>query len=419
MSPLASWSCRFSLEDCSRTFIIKRCGFLSPERIGLTKKILIIALVLLLVSYVYLAVSPRSFAANPVTLYLDPATINNVSYTPGTTFNVSVKLDNVPTDPGVVGIQFNVTWDPAILKGTALTEVVFNEVTPPDQVDNIWKLKNAVANNSVSYAYTFQDITTAIDGGYAPISGNHTVAIITLTVVGTGKTSLNFAVGNIGDPSGNPIEHDTFGATFSNVAGPKPALLFVDPSEISNGSLGIGSSFMINVNIVNASDVGGLEFKLGFNASELNVISVVAGAIIPGSVTPTTEVDNVTGFARFNVTLSSPINGDGTLAVIQLLVMADNLKNSVLHLYNVSLVDSGGATLLFTTADGSFSNLKVIPGDLNHDGIVDILDAVEFSKSFGSTSSSERWNPEADINGDGQLDIFDLILIAMNFGKSA
>jgi len=384
-----------------------------------TKKIFIIGLLLLLVSYVYLAVSPRSFAANSVVLYLDPAKIDNVSYTLGTTFNVSVKVDNVPADPGLVGIEFKVTWDPAILKGTALKEIVFNEVTPPDQVDNIWKLKSVVANDSVNYAYTWQDVTAAIGAGYAPISGNHTVAIITLKVVGTGKTSLNFAVDNLGDPGGNPIAHDVFGATFSNMAGPKPALLFVDPSEISNGSLGIGSSFTINVDIVNASDVGGLEFKLGFNVSELNVVSVVAGAFIPGSVTPLTEVDNVTGFARFNVTLSSPISGDGMLAGIEFLVMADNLDHSVLRLYGVALVDSGGSALPFDTADGSFSNLKVIPGDLNHDGIVDILDAVEFSKSFGSTAASDKWNPEADVNGDGVLDIFDLILIAMNFGRKA
>jgi hypothetical protein len=388
----------------------------------LTKKIFIIALVLLLISYVYLAVAPGSLAANPVTLYLDPAKIDSVSYTPGTTFIVSVKLDNVPADPGLVGVEFNVTWDPAILKGTALKEIMFNEVTPLDQLDNIWKLKNVVANNSVNYAYTFQDVTLAIDNGYAPISGNHTVANITLTVVGTGKTSLNFAVHNLGDPSGSPIVHDVFNATFSNVGAPpppKPALLFVDPSKVSNGSLGIGSNFTIDVDIVNASDVGGLEFKLGFNASELNVISVVAGAFIPGSVTPVTQVDNVTGFARFNATLSSPINGDGTLAVIQFLVMADNLKSSALHLYDVALVDSGGLALLFTTADGSFSNLKVIPGDLNHDGMVDILDAVDFASSFGSSPGSVNWNPEADINGDGVLDIFDLILIAMNFGRKA
>jgi len=388
----------------------------------MTKKILTIALTLLLVSYVYVVVSPKSLAANPVTLYLDPAKVDSISYTPNTTFNVTVKLDNVPADPGLVGVEFNVTWDPAILKGVALQDIMFNQVTPPDQVSNIWKLKNVVANNSVNYAYTFQDIGAATDAGYAPISGNHSVANITLMVMGTGKTSLNFTVHKLGDPLGGAIAHDVFNATFSNVGAPpppKPALLFVDPSKVSNGSLGTGSNFTMNVGIVNASNLGGLEFKLGFNSSELNVISVAAGTFIPGSVTPVIQVDNVTGFARFNVTLSSPLNGNGTVAVILFLVKADNLKNSTLHLYDVALVDGSGQTLTFSTADGSFSNLKVLPGDLNHDGIVDIRDAILFANSFGSSAGDKKWNPEADMNGDGQIDIIDLIFIAIKFGTTA
>ena len=420
---LAPGSCRFSIEDYSRTFIIKRCDKLSHWRTeNMTKKILIIALTLLLVSYVYLAVSPKSLAAGSVTLYLDPAKVDSVSYTPSTTFNLTVKLDNVPADPGLVGVEFNVTWDPLMLKGVALQDVMFNQVTPADQSSNIWKLKNVVANNSVNYAYTFQDVTAAIDGGYAPISGNHTVANITLMVMGTGKTTLNFTVHNLGDPLGNKIDHDVLNATFSNVGAPpppKPALLFVDPPKVSNGSLGTGSNFAMNVGIVNASGVGGLEFKLGFNTSELNAISIAAGSFIPGSVTPITQIDNTTGFARFNVTLSTPLDGNGTLAVIQFKVMADNLKNSTLHLYDVALVNGTGQALPFTTADGSFSNLKVLPGDLNHDGIIDISDAIIFSNSFGSHPGDKNWNPEADLNGDGQIDIFDLILISMKFGTKA
>ncbi len=387
-----------------------------------TKKMLIVVLTILLVSCVYVAILPKSHAVAPVRLYLDPAKIDDVSYTPNTTFNVSVKVDNIPADPGLVGVEFNVTWDPAILKGVGLQDVMFHEVTPPDDQNNIWQIEKTFINNSVNYACTWQNIADATSAGYAPISGNHTVANIMLKVVGTGKTSLNFMVGKLGDPLGNPIARDVFNGTFSNVGvppPPKPALLFVDPAKILNGSLGSGSNFTVNINIVNASGVGGLEFKLGFNASELNAISIAAGSFIPGSVTPITQVDNTTGFARFNVTLSTPLDGNGTLAVIQFKVMTDNLKNSTLHLYDVALVDGSGQALPFSTVDGSFSNLKVIPGDLNHDGIVDIDDAIMFSNSFGSAPGDKNWNPEADMTGDGQVDIIDLIFIAMKFGTTA
>lgn len=327
------------------------------------KKILIIALTLLLVSYVYVLVSPRSLAASPATLYIDPASVNNVALTPNTTFNVSIEVANIPADPGVAGFQINVTWDQSILHGAALQDVVMNEVTPVDQQSNIWKLSNIVANNSVLYAYTFQDIAAAVSGGYAPISGNHTVANIMLKVVGTGTTPLYFVVHKLGDPSGLPVANDVVNGTFSNVGAPpplQPALLSVNPAKISNGSLGTGSNFSVNVDLVNASGVGGLEFKLGFNSSELNAMQVAAGLFIPGSVTPITQIDNATGFAKFNVTLSSPLNGNGTVAVIQFQVMADNVKNSTLHLYDVALVNGTGQALPFTTADGTFNNLKVL-----------------------------------------------------------
>lgn len=386
------------------------------------RRLIVLVLAVILASYVYVAVLPNGLAVEPVKIYLDPAKIEDVSLVPNTTFNVSVKLDNVPTDPGLVGVEFNLTWDPVVLKGVALQDVMFNEVTPADQQSNIWKIKNVVANNSVSYAYTFQDITAATDAGYAPISGNHTVANITLKVMGTGTTPFTFAVHKLGDPNGAAVAHDVVNGTFSNVGAPPappPAFLFVDPAKISNGSLGTGTTFALNVKIVNASDVAGLEFKLGFNASILNAQSAVQGDFIPVSVTPLLEIDNATGFVKFNVSLSTPLNGDGTLAVVQFEVMAEGVKNSTLSLYDLVLIDSGQQLLPFTTAGGSFSNLKIILGDLTHDGIVDIYDALTFSNAFGSSSGDPNWNPEADMNSDGKIDIFDLIMIAMRFGTKA
>jgi hypothetical protein len=389
----------------------------------MAKRVIVLALVVILASYVYVAVFPRCEAADPVKFYLDPEKIDDVGFVPNTTFNVSVKLDNIPADPGLVGIEFNVSWDPTILNGVSMQENIFHEVTPEANWDNIWQIKKVVAANSVNYAFTFQDIDAALAGGYAPISGNHNVANIVLKVVGTGKSSIGFVVHKLGDPSAGSIDHYVVNATFSNVGAPpapKPAFVFVDPAKISNGSLGVGAVFAVNLKIVNASDVGGLEFKLGFNASALNVQSVVQGAFIPASVTPIVEINNSTGFARFNASLSTPLNGDGALAVVQFQVMAEGVKNSTLHLYDVVLVDSEGATLPASlTADGSFSNLKIVPGDLNHDGIVDIKDAITFSLAYGSTPSDEDWNPEADMDANGEVDMFDMIKIAMNFGKTA
>jgi parallel beta-helix repeat protein len=57
-------------------------------------------------------------------------------------------------------------------------------------------------------------------------------------------------------------------------------------------------------------------------------------------------------------------------------------------------------------------------GDLNGDGIVNILDAVLAASAFGSSPGHPNWNSLADLNNDGIIDIFDLIILASNFGKT-
>jgi parallel beta-helix repeat protein len=60
-----------------------------------------------------------------------------------------------------------------------------------------------------------------------------------------------------------------------------------------------------------------------------------------------------------------------------------------------------------------------ILGDINGDGVVNILDAIVLSNAFYSTPSSSNWNPNSDINGDGAVNILDAIILANNFGKTS
>jgi parallel beta-helix repeat protein len=56
-----------------------------------------------------------------------------------------------------------------------------------------------------------------------------------------------------------------------------------------------------------------------------------------------------------------------------------------------------------------------IPGDINGDGTVNILDAITLANAFLATPSSSNWNPNADINGDGVVNILDAIILANHF----
>jgi len=56
-------------------------------------------------------------------------------------------------------------------------------------------------------------------------------------------------------------------------------------------------------------------------------------------------------------------------------------------------------------------------GDINGDGVVNILDAILLAKAFGSRPGSPNWDPRADLNKDNVVNILDAIILALNFGK--
>jgi parallel beta-helix repeat protein len=69
-----------------------------------------------------------------------------------------------------------------------------------------------------------------------------------------------------------------------------------------------------------------------------------------------------------------------------------------------------------TYVDGT---VKVkLPGDVNGDGIVDILDLTLVSLAYGKLEGEPGYDPEADVNKDGIVDMRDLSTVAMNLGHT-
>jgi len=62
----------------------------------------------------------------------------------------------------------------------------------------------------------------------------------------------------------------------------------------------------------------------------------------------------------------------------------------------------------------SFSNTyanSYAIGDVNHDGSVNVLDAIIVSNNFGATPYLLQWDPRTDLNVDGVVDILDAIIM--------
>jgi hypothetical protein len=114
-------------------------------------------------------------------------------------FTVDVVVENIPEDHGCAGIQFDVTWDSGVLMALNMTEVMFHSVTPPEEHDNIWGISHKILNQSVGYAYLWQDSGRAVSEGYSPIWGNHTLATITFKALDTGSATLHFSLVKMAD----------------------------------------------------------------------------------------------------------------------------------------------------------------------------------------------------------------------------
>ncbi len=59
-----------------------------------------------------------------------------------------------------------------------------------------------------------------------------------------------------------------------------------------------------------------------------------------------------------------------------------------------------------------------IPGDINKDGKVNILDAILMASAFGTRPGELNWDIRCDLNKDDKVNILDAIILAANFGKS-
>jgi len=60
-----------------------------------------------------------------------------------------------------------------------------------------------------------------------------------------------------------------------------------------------------------------------------------------------------------------------------------------------------------------------LPGDLNHDGTINILDIVLVASIYGCSEGEPNWNPDADLAAPyGKIDIIDLVTIAANYGRT-
>jgi len=129
---------------------------------------------------------------------------DSVTVKEGDVFNTSVVIENLAVNHGMYGVEFVLTWNKTVLNSLGMNEVLYHTITPQDEWGNIWEIRCTV-NNTGGYAWyacLWFNLRRAVAGGYCPvngISGNHTLAIVTMKAVGAGSTTLHISCIEVGD----------------------------------------------------------------------------------------------------------------------------------------------------------------------------------------------------------------------------
>jgi hypothetical protein len=291
-----------------------------------------------------LLVQVRSFPGDKPAIVVEPALIKDPTLIPNSEFNISIKLYNATatTVPnGIQGVEIKLEWNNATLNLKSetsmlgLTGGVLNPTVliSKDEVgDDYYWLAGASIGN--------------------PWWGNGTIAAITFEVVGVGKTDIKLSFTDLVDASIKSVEHYVQGGSFDNRPSVPQAKVYVNPPQIVDSSLTPSNYCYVNVSIIDAVELAYFSFNMSFNSTILEVVEAQWGW-----AGPSPQVDNILGIINGSSTIYPTITGNATLVRVKFHVK--NIGESVLHLFDLALLDTFGETLPFTTSDGYFNNMLI------------------------------------------------------------
>ncbi|MDE0484095.1 MAG: leucine-rich repeat domain-containing protein [Candidatus Poribacteria bacterium] len=188
------------------------------------------------------------------------------------------------------------------------------------------------------------------------------------------------------------------------------ATVSISPASVASPA--VGEQITFNLNIAGSEAVAGYQATVQFDTTALRYVSGANGDYLPAGaffVEPKVEGNLV----KLNAaSLAGESNGDGTLATLTFEVIAG--KASTLTLSDVLLTNNAGSTSAPQVENAEITGPTGLKGDVNGDGTVNIADLVLVASNLGKTGQNA-----ADVNGDGQVNIADLVLVAGALGTSA
>jgi hypothetical protein len=449
----------------------------TTARRGRLEEFLICACVVLFLSSLVLPASILECfgQAGSATVAVSPPSI---TASVGQDFIVDINISNVSD---LYGWEFYFGWNSSLLSLVSVNEGPF--------------LKSG-GNTFFTYFLNTTDehvvVDCTLEGQIPGVSGNGTLATVTLNTTNVGECPLNLYNVDLRDSSDASIASQAVGGNFTSMlhdvavtsVTASPTAVLPGTIVTVNVTVQNGGSFAEVFNLtayansqaigtqqvsLNSGDSGNLSFTwntTGYGKGDYNISASVGLALgevnagnntgmantpvtilVPGhdvavvSVEPLktavgqgynmsikvtvknygvfSETFNVTAYANTTLVGTQTVNlASGTKADI---LLVKSTVSMIMGNYNVSATAGPvpGETNMSDNSGAGGWVIVTIPGDLNADGVVNILDAVVLSDAFNSVPGTSSWNANADINGDNVVNILDAIILANHFGYTA
>lgn len=301
-----------------------------------------------------------------------PPEIIEPSLLPPSNFNITVAVDDIEN---LYGYEFNLTYNTNILTcygiifNSPLGEPYFrSDFEVNDAIGFIWVNVNFYPPATPIQTYT-----------------NETLVTFFFRVEGLGYTVLNLTDTHITDPNGQPIHHEAHNGFFCTLIR-DVAVTNVVPSTNQAYE---GWTVYINVTLLNKGNLTETFDVNAYYGDNSLIGTLTVEDLVPESETTITFAWNTAG--------ATPCHNYSIWA------------EAVAVPYEINVTDN-------TFIDGKIKILLM--GDINHDGVVELMDFQITAGAFGSYLGHPRWNPACDLNQDEVVELLDFLILSRNFGLS-
>jgi len=304
-------------------------------------------------------------------MFVDPPEIIDPYMKPGDIFTIDIDIQDAI---GMYDYKFKLGFDNTVI-------ICLGAIVLPPNNDTHFNVQQIV-NNTAGMIWVYVQY-------YPPappinIHGARAVTRITFMVKNYGQTVLDLYDADVSTPSGgslNPVIEDGFFATLLTDV----AIMFVNvtsPNKVYPGKI-----VTIKVIAMNRGNLTTETFNVTLHYNS-NIIGVKTVTLGPWS--------NATLTFYWDTTGQIPCHNFTIWAEASHVPFELKFDNNVYY-------------------DG-WVKIKML-GDVNGDGVIDILDIVLITIAYGSRPGYPNWNPEADLTAPwGVIDILDLVTCSSRYG---